>query len=125
MNIALWIAQILLAFAFLGAAYVHAVRWEHTSVVPGMKWLADIGRRRAIGSGLLDAAGGVGVIAPAVTGILVWLTPLAAVGLTLLMVSAIIFHIVRHDSLRPLVLNLILGLLAAFVAYGRFVLAPL
>jgi hypothetical protein len=90
MNIALWIAQILLAFAFLGAAYVHAVRWEHTSAEPRMAWLADIGHQRAIGTGLLDAAGGVGMIAPSVTGILPWLTPLAA-----------------------------------FVAYGLFVLLPL
>lgn len=124
MNIALWVAQVLLAIGFIGAAYVHAVRWEQTSAVPRMKWLADIGYLRAIGIGLLEAAGGVGVIAPAVTGILVWLTPLAATGLTLLMVSAIIFHIVRHEY-PSIVINLILGLLAAFVAYGRFVLAPL
>lgn len=124
MTIALWVAQVLLAVGFIGAAYVHAVRWEQTSANPQMRWLADIGRQRALGIGALEAAGGVGVIAPAVTGILVWLTPLAATGLTALMVSAIIYHVVRHEY-PNIVINLILGLLAAFVAYGRFVLVPL
>lgn len=124
MDIALWVCQVLLAIGFIGAAYVHAVLWEKTSANVQMRWLADIGHQRALGIGALEVAGGVGVIAPAVTDILVWLTPLAATGLTLLMISAIIFHVVRHEY-PNIAINLILGLLAAFVAYGRFVLVPL
>lgn len=84
----------------------------------------DIGHQRSVGIGVLEVAGGVGVIAPALSHILEWLTPLAALGLTLLMVSAIVFHVVRREY-PNIALNLILGLLAAFVAYGRYVLVPL
>lgn len=124
MGIALWIGQVLLAILFLQVAYLHTMRWEQAITRPRMVWLRDIGPRGRLGIGFLEAAGGVGVIAPAVSGILVWLTPLAALGLTLLMVSAIVFHVVRHEY-PNIVINVILGALAAFVAYGRFVLVPL
>ena len=123
MDIALWIGQGLLALAFVVAAYVHAVRWEKTSAVPQMLWLRDLGHRRSLGIGALEAAGGIGVIAPAVTGIQPWLVPVAATGLVLLMLSAIVFHAMRREY-PNIVLNAILGAVALFVAYGRFVLVP-
>jgi ABC-type transport system involved in cytochrome c biogenesis permease subunit len=59
-----------------------------------------------------------------VTRILPWLTPLAALGLAILMVLAIGFHCTRREYPNS-VFNAVLLALAAFVAYGRFAVAPL
>ena len=74
--------------------------------------------------GLLELLGAVGVILPAVTGVLPWLTPLAAVGLALIMLSAIVFHLSRRERANALGLSLVLAV-AVFVAVGRYVIAPL
>ena len=58
------------------------------------------------------------------TNILPVLTPLAGVGLAVIMLLALIFHF-RRSEYQGMVVNLVLGLLAAFIAYGRFFLVPL
>jgi len=68
--------------------------------------------------------GGVGLFLPALTGVLPWLTPLAGGGLALIMILAIPFHMVRREW-PNIGLNIVLGTIAAFVAYGRFVIEPL
>jgi hypothetical protein len=62
--------------------------------------------------------GAIGLILPLLTGILPWLTPVAAAGLVLTMLGAMATHIRRHEN-QMLVVNLVLLSLAAFVAYGR------
>lgn len=74
--------------------------------------------------GILEILGAVGLILPALARVLPWLTPLAAALFTVLMVLAAIFHLRRPDEARNVTLNVILGVLAAVVAYGRFVVAP-
>ena len=56
---------------------------------------------------------------PALTGILSWLTPLAALGLVLTMIGAALTHLRRAEYSGPAV-NAVVLILAAFVAYGRF-----
>ena len=123
MNVALWIVQILLALMFLFHGYTMWFPSESLSQ-GGMAYIFAIPPtfRRLIGTAELLAA--VGLILPALTGILPVLTPLAAVGLVVLMLSAAIFHIPRREY-PNVAFNLILLALAAFVAYGRFVLVPL
>ncbi len=58
-----------------------------------------------------------------VTGILPWLTPLAAVGLVIVMVSASVFHASRREY-PAIAFNFVFLALAAFVAYGRFIAIP-
>jgi uncharacterized membrane protein YfcA len=60
---------------------------------------------------------------PALTNILSWLTPLAAVGLVIIMLGAIVVHL-RRGEIPNTVFNVVLLLLAAVVAYGRLVWAP-
>jgi hypothetical protein len=72
----------------------------------------------------LETLGAIGVVVPAATGILPWLTPVAASCLAILMVLAAIFHLRRPGEGQNIVLNAILGILAVLVAYGRFVVAP-
>ncbi len=124
-NLLLWIGQILLALAFLGVGYGHTLRFEQMSTRPGMTWLAAVGRDRMRIIGILEILGAVGLILPAATGVLPWLTPVAASALAVLMAFAIVLHARRPDEGRNVVVNAILGVIAALIAYGRFVIAPL
>ena len=122
MNIVLWIVQILLAFNFLFHGWL---MWSTPkSVQQGMAYMLAIPTsfRRFIATAEMLA--GVGLILPALTGILPILTPLAAVGLIIVMVGAVIFH-TRRKEYPNIVMNLVLLALAFFLAYGRFVVIPL
>lgn len=85
-------------------------------------WAVPTAFRRFIG--IAEILATIGLILPGLTNILPWLTPLAATGLVILMISAAIFHLARREY-PNIVFNLILFALAAFVTYGRFVVAPL
>ena len=123
MNIALWIVQILLALAFLMAGAMKAMkpRLEMAERMPYVEDFSD-GQIKLIGA--LEVLAAIGLILPAVTGILPVLTPLAAVGLVLTMIGAALTH-QRRGETSAIGMNIILLVLAAFVAYGRFVLVPL
>lgn len=108
----------------LGAAYGHGFRHEQAKSQQGMQWLAALPESLRIFVVLCEAIGRLGLVLPALTGILTWLTPLAGALLALMMLLAIGFHLIRRQY-PNIVLNLILFLLAASVAYGRFVLLPL
>lgn len=68
--------------------------------------------------GISQLAGALGLILPQLTGIQPKLTPLAAWGLALTMGLAAIFHITKGEY-QALPINVVLGGLAAFVAYRR------
>jgi uncharacterized membrane protein YphA (DoxX/SURF4 family) len=123
MNIALWIVQILLALAFAMAG-IMKVTQPFDRLETRMGWVKDVGPRgvRLIGS--LEILGAIGLILPAVTGILPWLTPVAAVGFVLTMVGAMITH-GRRGEYSGIGVNVVLLLLALFVVYGRFVIVPI
>lgn len=122
MNVVLWVLQILLGLVFIAAGYNHAFRFEQ--IKSRMKWVNDVPRGLVTFIGVCEILGGIGVILPALTGILPWLSPLAAAGLALIMLLAAGFHLLRREY-PNIVFNLVLLVLAAFVAYGRFVLQPL
>jgi uncharacterized membrane protein len=122
MDTILWIVQVILALGFLRLGITHAMRPE--SMRERIPWMWALPREAMLIIGILDILGGIGLILPAVTRVQPWLTPLAALCLTVLMVFAIIFHL-RRREFPNIVLNVILGLLAAFIAWGRFIAYPL
>jgi len=126
MNIALWIVQILLALVFLMAGFMKATQSKESLIEKSdhMAWVEDFSSGTIKYIGVLEILGAIGLIIPAVTGIFPMLTPLAAAGLALTMVGAAVVHI-RRKEYSGLVGNLVLFLMAAFVAYGRFALVPL
>ena len=73
--------------------------------------------------GVCEFLGGVGLILPAMTGVKPRLVPLTAIGLTLIMILAAAFHIVRGEFSFFVPMNLVLGGVAAFIAYGRLMAA--
>ena len=120
LGIALWAAQIALAivFALAGGMKVSTPAAELAKIAPGF----PIALLRFIG--IAELAGAIGIILPALTRIAPVLTPLASSGFVIVMASAAVLHLVRGEF-GELVVVIVLGALASFVAWGRFKRAPL
>jgi uncharacterized membrane protein YphA (DoxX/SURF4 family) len=86
-----------------------------------MAWVEDFSQGTVRLIGALEVVGAIGLVLPALTRILLWLTPLAALGLVLLMIGAALTHLRRREY-GNIAMNAVLLVLAAFVAYGRFFL---
>lgn len=118
MNIFLWIVASLLALAFLGAG-VMKLSQPREKLAASMGWVNDFSAPMVKAIGALEVLGALGLILPAATGIAPILTPLAAVGLALVMAGAIVTHLRRGEA-KTIAVNVVLLLLAAIVAWGRF-----
>ncbi len=122
MNIALWVVQGLLGLAFLMAGGMKLMKSKE-EIAQQMAWVNDFSEGQIKTIGALELLGAIGVVLPGLVNILPILTPLAAVGLALTMLGAARTHLRRGEN-QMIVTNAVLFLLAAFVAYGRFVIAP-
>lgn len=122
MGIALWVVQVLVAAAFLGAGATKLSQPKE-KLVKNMAWVGDFSQETVRLIGALEVLGAIGVVVPALTGILPWLTPLAALGLALTMIGAALTHL-RRTEYGNIAMNAVLLILAAFVAYGRFFVLP-
>jgi hypothetical protein len=118
MNIGLWIVQGVLAAIFLFAGGMKlALPLEKLAgpvAVPGL-FLRFIG--------VCEVLGALGLILPGLMRIKPGLTPLAAAGLVIIMIGATVITLVAGEIVAALI-SLVVGLLAAFVAYGRWRVAP-
>jgi small-conductance mechanosensitive channel len=118
MNIALWIVQALLACLFLFGGVVKLIMPidEMTKQVPlpglFLRFIA-----------VCETLGALGLILPGLLHIRPGLTPLAASGLAIIMIGATVVTLMTGGGATAL-MPLVTGLLAAFVAYGRWRLAP-
>src|SRR5271166_6224870 len=128
LNVLLWTLQVLwgVFFSFTGfgkvLCYDPAV-WNHT--LHQVAWFSAVPQGLVVFIGACEGLGGIGLILPAMTGVKPKLTPFAAIGLTLIMILAAIFHIVRGEYSFFLPVNLVLGGVAAFIAYGRLMAMPI
>jgi uncharacterized membrane protein YphA (DoxX/SURF4 family) len=116
MNVALWIIQALLALLFLFAGGMKLVMPIEEMLKQMPLPLPGLFVRF---TGVVEVLGAVGVILPALLGIRPGLTPLAAAGLVIVMIGAIVYTLAAGDVASAL-MPLAVGLLAAFVAYGRW-----
>ena len=123
MNTALWIAQALLAVAFIGSGLSKLLQ-PYERVTAQMGYAADFTPATVRSIGSWEVLGAIGVVLPALTGILTWLTPLAAGGLAVDMGGAMATHL-RRQEYAMIIVNLVLLVFAAFVVYGRLVAVPL
>ena len=117
MNIVAWILQIVLAVAFLGAGGMKLARPKPALVSAGMGYAEDFTDTNIKLIGAVEVLGAIGLILPWLTGIAPILTPLAAVGLALVMAGAVVTHVRRKEQFVP---PLVLGVLALVVAVLRF-----
>lgn len=120
MNIALWILQLLLAAAF--AAHGWMLVAPPPELLPIINESLGVAFRLFLG--VAEIAGAIGLLLPAATRKMPWLTPLAAACLAFVVASATVLHLSRGEN-SSAVTTVILFLLAAFVAYGRWRLRPI
>jgi hypothetical protein len=118
MTYALWIIQVLLALLYLWAGGMKLVlpleKLAGPVPLPGpfMRFI-----------GVAEVLGAIGLILPGLLRIQPGLTPLAATGLVIIMIGAVAITLAGGDLAMALI-PLAAGLLLAFVAYGRWRLAP-
>jgi uncharacterized membrane protein YphA (DoxX/SURF4 family) len=117
MNVALWVAQVLLALAFIAAGGMKVFAYEKYKAMSEKNGPSGITRGRATFIGISELAGAFGVVLPMATGIAPWLSAWAAAGLAIIMLFAIVYHVRRREP--PAVPAILFGL-ALFVAIGRF-----
>jgi len=114
MNTALWIAQMVLCVAFLGAGGMKVFAYRKYQETVGRD--LDLSRGLVTFIGVSELAGALGVTLPLFSGIAPILTPIAAAGLGVIMFLATGFELKHKKSPWPPVVLLIL---AGFVAVGR------
>jgi hypothetical protein len=121
METVIWIAQGLVAAAFLAASSLKL--WKsHEQLIAsgdGMKWVEDFDPWHIKAIGAVEALGAIGLILPAALDVAPILTPIAAVGLGLTMLGAAATHL-RRGELQAVPVNVVLLALATFVAIERF-----
>lgn len=115
MNIVLWVLQILLAVAFLMAGTMKLLQ-PIDRLGKQMGWVNEVPQGRVRFIGASEALGGLGLILPGALGFAPWLTVAAAVGLAVVMVLAVQFHLARKEKVSPASVLLIVALI---VAVGR------
>ena len=122
MNILLWVLQVLAALLY-GASGVMKV-FLFDKVSQGVPSFGALPREAWTALGILELVCTVGLIVPAA---LRWQPALTVVAAALLAIESLVFvwvH-VRYHEIPPIVMSGVLGLLLAFIAYGRMVLKPI
>ena len=123
LHITLWILQLMLAAFFVMVGYSHAFM-PFDEVAQQATWMQHVPRGLSLFIGYAEVAGGLGLIIPAAIRIAPWLAPLAALGLTTIMVLAIAFHILRGEA-SVIWIQAMLAALALCVAWGRWRKVPI
>jgi uncharacterized membrane protein YphA (DoxX/SURF4 family) len=117
-NVVLWIVAALLAVAFGLSGAMKVFRPAPKLVEMGMGWVDDMPLRMVRTIGVLEILAALGLVLPPLLGIAPILAPLAATGLVLIMIGAIVTHARRKEN-NVIIGNVVLLVLAAFVAWGR------
>jgi uncharacterized membrane protein len=121
-NTTLWVLQWFFGVYFVVVGVMHFIVPE--GLPSQMEWMYDLSDTVHIIVGIAEILGGLGLILPSVIGIRPELTVYAALGLVLIMVLAIVWHLTRGES-ASVVSDTIIAALLGFVAYGRWRLHPI
>ncbi|MFG6501931.1 MBL fold metallo-hydrolase [Microbacterium sp. P05] len=118
----LWVIQWMLGISLVAAGALK-LSLPFDQAVAMFPWAADAPLLYTITS-VLDVLGGIGVILPSLTRIAPRTTVVAAISVVLLMLSAVVFYLLRGEA-SEIVGNLVLAAAAGVVAWGRWRLAPI
>ena len=118
MNTMLWVAQSLLAALFLFSGVMKSTQSEQKLVASGQTGVEGLPRSLIRFIGISEILGAAGLVLPLLSDVMPVLTPIAAIGLGLIMILAAILHY-RRDEKRTALQNLSILLVCLFVAYGR------
>lgn len=122
LHIGLWVAQGLLAIAFGMAGFMKITMPVEELAKNGMSFVTNYGIGTVRFIGISEVLGALGLLLPAALRIKPILTPLAAVGIAIIMVLATSYHFTHNEPFAP---TIILFLLASFVAWGRYKKSPI
>lgn len=118
----LWAAQIVIGLFFIFIGIQHLVVPDG---LPGqLEWMYDLSTPLHYVTGVAEILGGLGLLLPGLTKVGTGLTPLAALGLMVLMTGAVIWHI-RRGELFTVGTNLVVIIILAYIGYGRWRVHPL
>jgi len=123
LHIALWSAQVLLAASMLWGATMKLFTpiEELSNMWP---WVAQVSPAFLHFTAIVDLLGALGLILPALLRIQPKLTPIAAVAVVALVISAAVFHIQRGEA-SQIGANVAFAFVAIFIAWGRLTKAPI
>lgn len=119
LNLWLWIAAVLNAVLF-GAYGAAKIAWSKPTLDVRMPWAADYSDPLVKFIGWAEVAGALGMILPIATGILPWLTPLAALGFLVIQWLAVGVHVRRQEMAAYMPINFLLLALSLLVLWGRW-----
>jgi hypothetical protein len=122
-NTLLWFIQIVLGIKFLSVAFSHGLRQGQEKMQAGIQRIGSIGRPLLYAIAVCTFLGGIGLIVPVALRVPAGWTPITAALLAGLMLLSIAGHTACQDKPKIWV-SLILFALAAFLAYGRWILVP-
>ena len=116
-----WVFSFVLAVIFFITGVFKVFRYEKSRDL--LPWVKDVPRALTQTIGVAEILGALGLILPVLTGFYSWLTPVAAVGLALLMLFAAMYHFFRRET-REAGINVLLLIMLVIVAYARWPLMP-
>ena len=120
MNIILWVVQVLLAGMFGMAGIMKT--FQTAKAKEQMPWAKNRSDTFVRFIGTAEILGALGLFLPLLTGLLLWLTPLAAVGLAAIQLLAIFTEHLPKKEYKVIPINILLLALSVFVVAGRWVL---
>lgn len=123
LNVALWIAQLVLFTVFAVTGFAK-LTMPIDRLAPMMAWVTEVAPTLVRVIGVAELAGALGVLLPSLTRVHPGLTPLAALGLAVVMALATAVNFATGEMAHAPV-SLVLGAIAAVVAWGRYALVPI
>ena len=118
MNIALWIIQVLLALLFLFSGGMKLIIPPDVLASMGPPDQVQLPGLLIRFIGVCEVLGGLGLVLPGLLRVRRGLTPLAAAGLLIIMIGAVVLSVIGPGASFAIV-PFLTGLLLALVAYGR------
>ena len=122
MNTLLWVLQVLAALLYGSSGVMKVFMFE--TISHDVRSFGALPREAWMALGILELVCTIGLIVPAA---LHWRPRLTILAATLLAIESLVFvwvHVQYHET-TPMILSGVLGLLMAFIAYGRLVLRPI
>jgi uncharacterized membrane protein YphA (DoxX/SURF4 family) len=121
MNILLWVLQVLAALLYLASGVMKVFMFDKVS--KDVQSFGALPREAWMTLGILELVCAIGLIAPAAFH---WHPALTVVAATVLAIESLVFIGVhaKYREITTIIMSGVLGLLMAFIAYGRMVLTP-
>ena len=117
MNTALWIVQGILALMFLMAGIMKSTQSKE-KLLPKTPWVKDFSLNTVRLVGMAELLAALGLVLPMLLDIFPVLTSLSAIGLSLIMIFAMVYHFTKKE-MKEIGFNLVILIMALFVTYGR------